>query len=175
MKNPKKFILVFAIVMAFISGCTGSNRQTNPSTQATFPSSSISIIIPVQPDKFSKQAVVQVDLLNSGQIAIADANPICEMMGNGPGGISTHCPPGTEYKEVKPEEFTFPIGEIGNQIELTSTHLKLGEQFRITVSGLSADDCNGRSTRYTGVANADKITLTHLSWATTTMACVKTT
>ena len=117
---------------------------------------------------------MQVDLLNSGQIAIDDANPICVVMGNGSGVTSTRCPTGTEFKEVNPEEFTIPIGKVGNQIQIATTQVKLGEQFRITVVGLNADDCNAQSTRYTGSANADKITLTDLSWATTTMACVKT-
>jgi hypothetical protein len=66
--------------------------------QATLPNVVITIIIPVQPDKFSKQIVVKVDLLNSWHISIDDANPICVMM-NGSGITSTQCPPGTEYKE----------------------------------------------------------------------------
>ena len=94
-------------------------------------------------------------------------------MGNGSGVISTQCPPGTEYKKVTPEEFSFPIGEIGDQIKITNNNLKLGEQFRIMVTGLSADECNGRSTSYTGVATGEVINLNNLEWATTLMACVK--
>jgi len=173
MKHPLRFVVISAFVMVFVCGCKGFSRTTNPPTQAAIPSTTISIIIPIQPEKFSKQAVVKVDLLNAEQIAIEDANPICVITGNGSGVTYTQCPPGTEYKEVTPKEFTFPIGEVGNQIQIASTQVKLGEQFRITLTGLSQDDCNARSTRYTGVANENEITLTDLLWATTLMACVK--
>jgi len=117
---------------------------------------------------------VHVVLLNEVQIAIEEANPVCLVMGNGSGVTSTQCPPGTEYKKVTPEEFTFRIGEIRDQIQVTSSQLQLGEKFQITVAGLSADDCNKRSTQYSGVANAENLVLKDLLWATTAMACVKT-
>ena len=116
---------------------------------------------------------MRVDLLNEEQIAIEDANPICVITGNGSGVTSTQCPPGTIYRNVTPEEFTFHITELRDQIQVTSSHLNLGEQFQITVADLSVDDCNTRSTRYTGMADTEKITLTDLLWATTEMACVK--
>jgi hypothetical protein len=70
-------------------------------------------------------------------------------------------------------EFTFLIGEIGGQIQVTDSQLKLGENFRITVAGMSADDWNTRSTRFSGVANAEAMVMRDLLWATTVMACVK--
>ena len=170
MKHINGLIFFFVAVVSFITGCTTANT----STQTTFPGKSISIIIPIQPEKFSKQAVVRVVLLNEEQIAIEDANPICVIKGNGSGVTSTQCPPGTIYRNVTPEEFTFHIAELRNQIQVTSGHLNLGEQFQIMVAGLSVDDCNTRSTRYAGVADAEKITLTDLLWATTEMACMKT-
>jgi len=173
LKHINRFIFFFVAVASFIAGCTTVNPTANTSTQATFPSKSISIIIPIQPEKFSKQAVVRVDLLNEEQIAIEDANPICVIMGNSSGVTSTQCPPGTIYRNVTPKEFTFHITELRDQIQVTSSHLNLGEQFQITVADLSVDDCNTRSTRYTGMADTEKITLTDLLWATTEMACVK--
>ena len=163
-------LICFLILSTFLwvsSGCIPGNPPGGESPSA------ISIVIPIQTDRFSRQATIQVRLFNTAQLTIDATNPVCLVMGNGSGVISTQCPPGTEYKKVTPEEFSFPIGEIGDQIKITNNNLKLGEQLRIMVTGLSADECNGRSTSYTGVATGEVINLNNLEWATTLMACVK--
>ena len=158
---------IFLLLMMFITAGCSTTRLTSPAT-------AISLLIPVEAGQFSKQAVVRIRLLNSTQLAIDENNPICIIVHNaGSNTESTECPPGKEYKIVTPEDFAFPIADVGSQIKITSSTLKMGEKFRIFVSGLSTDDCNGRSTDFTGLADSEIILLKDLLWSTTAMACIK--
>jgi hypothetical protein len=154
------FLLAF-ILMISLAGCSAERQD------------SITLVIPIRVDRFSTQATLHVQVWNAAQIATDEANPICLIYGNGSGILSTQCPLGKEYMIVTPEEFTFQSGEIGDQIQVVSNRLQRGEDFRISVFGLSADDCNSRSTLYSGVVNKGKIFLEDLIWSQTEMACLK--
>jgi hypothetical protein len=160
----------FALVCTFLVACS----PVNPSAKASSPAHTFSILIPIQAEKFSKLAVVRVSLWNSAQLAIEENNPPCVVSHSAGSTTETiQCPPGKTYTKVTPEEFTFPIGEAAMQITINSYTVKMGEKFKIIVYGLSADDCNGRSASFTGMADSETILLKDLLWSTTEMACVK--
>ncbi len=160
MKQFVYFFLAFFLTL-FVAGCSAGSQEN------------ITLVIPIRVDRFSSQATIHVQVWNAAQIATDEANPICAISGNGAGIVSTQCPSGREYVKVTPEEFTFQIGEFGDQIQVVSNQLKRRENFRISVYGLSADNCNSRSTQYSGLVNGGKIILEDLIWSQTEMACLK--
>jgi len=81
---------------------------------------------------------------------------------------------GTVYKKVTQEEFIFQIRDIHGQIPFVSSHLKLGEKYRVVVAGQSADGCDTTTTRFTGVVDGENIAFNDLLWATTAMGCLPT-
>tara|TARA_Y100000031_G_C8219751_1_gene385260 strand:- start:328 stop:807 length:480 start_codon:yes stop_codon:yes gene_type:complete len=130
----------------------------------------VSFIVPIDVRLFSKTTDIRVSLYNSEEVKIMNLTAECLVSYD----IKTQtesitCPKGIKYQEVKPEEFTFPIKGI---IEIKSKVVRIGEKYRLLISGLSSDDCNSASTQITATANSKIVKLKNLSWMTTEMACM---
>jgi len=154
-------VLAFFLVLLFLVGCSAGTRED------------ITLAIPIRLELFSPRATIHVKVWDAAQIATDEANPICVMSGSGKDIISTQCSLGKVYQPVNPEEFSFPAGAVRDTIQITSKNIRMGEQFRVTVDGLSADGCNNTSTRYTGVVNSSMISLADLPWQQTLVGCLK--
>ncbi len=169
MRSRRNCLLFISILLFITSGCSTSF----PSSVAT--PAAISLVIPIQTDRFSQTAAIQIHLFNGAQLVLEESNPICLIVHSISANTDlTQCPPGEEYKEVNPEVFSYQSKELGDPIKLTSSTLKLGERYKIIISGLSADGCNTRSTQFTGVADSETILLKDLLWSNTMMPCLKT-
>jgi hypothetical protein len=76
-----------------------------------------------------------------------------------------------DYQEASPEEFEFLVQDLGAEITIKSTSVRVGERYRLQISGLANDDCNTASARVDDTADSAQIILENLMWATTMMAC----
>jgi hypothetical protein len=72
---------------------------------------------------------------------------------------------------VKPEEFEFPVQEIAGSVAVKSATVRVGEKFRILLSGKSRDGCNTTSADRVGSVDAADVVVGSLGWSTTARAC----
>jgi len=133
---------------------------------------SITFTVPIVVELFSDEATLRLTLWNADQLEIIKRTGACSITYN----LETqteeiHCPQGVEYEAVTPDEFTFPLQEIGEFIEVESDNIRIGERYRLQISGLSSDNCNTTSANVEGIAQQADITIEDLTWMTTMMAC----
>jgi hypothetical protein len=131
----------------------------------------VTFIIPIQSSDFSPKATLHVSLWGTAQMAAADNNAPCAISQDTQGTQTITCPDGVTYSEVKPEELSIPIGEAGTSLTIASTSIRVGEPYRVSISGLSSDSCNAASASAEGTAGSETITLESLHWMRTEMAC----
>jgi len=166
MKNQLfKTFLIILIFFSLLSGCD----LTSPDIDST---GSVTFTVPVDSDMFSNEAILRLTLWNADQLEIMKRTANCSISYN----LETqteeiHCPEGVEYEEVTPEEFTFPVQEIGEIIEVESDNIRIGKKYRLLISGLSSDNCNTTSASVEGIAQHADIIIEDLMWMTTLMAC----
>ncbi len=82
-----------------------------------------------------------------------------------------HCPEGVEYEEVTPEDIIIPVQEISKSVKLESDQIRVGERYRLLITGLSNDNCNTTSASIEDIAQQVDITFENLGWATTEIGC----
>jgi len=133
---------------------------------------SVTFTVPVDVDMFSNEATLRLTLWNADQLEIIKRTAACSITYN----LETqteemHCPQGIEYEEVTPDGFTFPLQEIDEIIEVESDNIRIGEKFRLQISGLSSDNCNTTSASVESIAQHAEIIIKDLMWMTTLMAC----
>jgi hypothetical protein len=165
MKQPSISFVLMLIIVSFLSGCD----LTPPDSDLP---ESVIFTVSVDTELFSDEGSLRVSLWNADQMEIMKRNADCAISYN----LETqteeiHCPEGVEYQEVFPEEFTFPLQEIGEIVEVKSKKISIGERYRLQISGLSSDDCNTTSANVEGVAQRTHVTLEDLMWMSTMMAC----
>jgi hypothetical protein len=166
MKRPIFFtLLINLFILSMLPGCDKTSSANEPPGRVTF-------TIPISAEIFSKKGDLRVRLWDADQLDIMAKTANCAVSFD----LETqteevHCPEGVEYEQVMPEEFSFPLQEIGASIEVKSSKIRVGERYRLLISGLSNDDCNTTSATVESVAQTDSITLKDLMWATTLMAC----
>jgi len=132
----------------------------------------VTFVMPIPVEIFSQNAILRVRLWNNEQLEISEKNSTCAVSYNAKTRTEEiHCSGGVEYQEVTPEEFMFPVGEINASIEVRSATVRVGEKYRLLISGLSNDNCNSTSADVREAANSETIIIAELSWRTTTMAC----
>ena len=158
------FILI-AILVSLLSGCDTTPLDGGPKGSVTFS-------VSVDTGMFSDEGTLRIRLWNADQMEIMERNAACTASYD----LETqteeiHCPDGVEYEEVTPEEFTFPIHEIGEIVELKSDKIRVGEGYKLQISGLSSDNCNTTSATVEGIAQHAHIALKDLMWMSTLMAC----
>jgi hypothetical protein len=139
------------------------------------PTANVTFTVPIQVEVFSPQGILQVLVWDAEQMAALDRQAECVIAHDPQTETDTAlCPEGVQYQEITPEKFDFPIQAIEQSIQLTSQTVKVGEEYRLALRGLSSDDCNSASATFEGTATSSTLTLGEPSWLITEMACVTT-
>lgn len=132
----------------------------------------VSFIVPIDVAMFSQDGVVRARLWSADQLEITERTANCAVSYNQQTQTEeVHCPEGIEYQEVTPEEFIFPIQEIGVSIKVSSDVIRVGEKYRLLISGPSNDNCNTTSASVVDIARSSDVNLDDIAWETTVMAC----
>ena len=162
-------LVIFLPVAALIyGGCFAPGAHTPPAS----PPGEITFVIPIDTSVFNPEKPIQVQLWNAEQLEIMENNKDCIVMHEiRTGATEIQCPEGITHQEVNPEEFSFPIQEIGSSITITSSQVRLGEGFQINIWGLNKDNCNSTRASFAGKANAQTMILDIQLWNTTEMWC----
>lgn len=169
-KNKKRrylcrLFILFVLLIPVSAKCDDSSTQGYSEKVVTF-------VVPIPIEMFSQNAILRARLWNEEQLEISEKNSACTVTYS----VQTktqdiRCPEGIEYQEASPEEFTFLAREVTSSIKLKSTTIRLGEKYRLQISGLSNDNCNTTSADVRDVATSGTITTGKLSWNTTERAC----
>lgn len=169
MMNRKwRFVLAGLSSVLVVSACSAPLFRSSPPATAK----NVTFVIPIQVENFSKGAVLRISLWNAEQMEAAEQNGNCMVVYDARTGTETvQCPEGVEYQEAVPEELIIPVGDIDTSITVTSKSIRVGEPYRIQISGLSSDDCNSTSASVDGTADSETVTLENLAWMSTLMAC----
>jgi hypothetical protein len=132
----------------------------------------VTLRIPVDVTLFAEGASLQVRVWNREQLAAAERNRRCGTVYDpATGEQEIRCPEGITFQPVKPEEFEFPVHEIAGRVAVKSATLRVGERFRILLSGKSRDGCNTTSADLVGSVEAADVVVGSPSWSTTARAC----
>jgi hypothetical protein len=134
--------------------------------------SSMVLVVPIDARVFASNATLVAQIWNAEQLAALANNAGCTANRNAATGVTEmSCPPGVTYQEVTPQRAEFPGGSSSGRLEITPAGVRAGEQFRIRVSGPSADGCNTTSGDRTLTAGSDGAVAVTLAWETTAKAC----
>ena len=164
-KQRYMMFLIILILYSLLPGCDLTTADTDSTGGVTF-------TVPVDVDMFSDEATLRLTLWNTDQLEILKRTANCSVSYNSETQVEeVHCPEGVEYEAVTPEEFTFPVQEIDEIIKVESDSIRIGEKYRLLISGLSNDNCNTTSASVEGIAQQAEITIEDLMWMTTMMAC----
>ncbi len=159
----RSFILPAALI--FLVGCSIIAPFSRSDEFVTY-----SVVI--NKETFSPEASLRVRIWNAETLKVAESNANCAVSYNQETQTEeVHCPEGINYREISPEEFEFPMQDIGTEIEIRSATVTVGEKYRLQISGLASDDCNTASASVEERAKSAHIVLENLQWATTLMAC----
>ena len=164
-KNLFKLFILLLIHPYLLAGCDLSSPKVDSG-------GSVTVIAPIDVELFSEDASLRVRLWNAEQLEIIQNTANCAVTYNQQTQTEeVHCPEGIEYQEVTPEEFSFSIQEIGTSIEVRSEMIRVGEKYRLLISGSSNDNCNTTSADVVDIAGFNQVVLEDLMWMTTGMAC----
>ncbi len=133
----------------------------------------VTIRVPVDTSQFEIGSSLQVRVWNGDQLATVERNGRCSTVFDPATGTSTtRCPDGSSAQPVTPEEFVFPVSGVSGSVEVKTTTVRVGERFRILLSGRSRDGCNSTAADHVGTADAASVTIGGLAWNTTARACL---
>jgi hypothetical protein len=166
-KNDSLKVILFLILFSALSGCGLASPDITSSEHVTF-------TVAIDAEVFSEEATIRFVLWNADQLEVVKKTAGCVISYDAASQTEeVHCPEGVEYEETIPEEYTYPIQEIGEFVLIESDSVRVGERYRLLISGLSSDDCNSTSANVEDVAQSANITieLKDLMWMTTMMAC----
>jgi hypothetical protein len=159
----RSFLLPTALI--FLAGCSIVAPVSRSVEFVTFN-------VPIDKGTFSPEASLRVRIWNAETLKVAESNANCAVSYNQETKTEeVHCTEGVNYREVSPEEFEFLVQDIGEEIEIKSATVKVGEKYRLQISGLASDDCNTASATVEEKARSAQILIDDLMWATTLMAC----
>ena len=167
----KKILLTTLPV--FLLNCGTPNQYVNISNNSNN-GKVVSFTIKIDKSIFSaKKRDIEARLYNNEQLEISKQTSNCSVSYDVTTKKETfNCPPGVVYKPVNPEVFKYNLDNIAGDITIKSTTVKVGENYRIALSGLSKDDCNNASASIENKADNENISINDLSWATTELGCV---
>jgi hypothetical protein len=158
------FFLIL-VLLSFLSACAVQSSAVDSTGSVTF-------TVPIDAEMFSEEAPVRFRLWNADQLEIMHRTANCAVSYNVElQKEEIHCPEGVEYEEVTPEEIIIPVQEIGTSVKFESDQIRVGERYRLLITGLSNDNCNTTSASIEDIAQQVDITFEDLGWATTEMAC----
>ncbi len=157
-------IFLISIYFFILSGCFAVETNSDENEFVTFQ-------IPINKAIFSEKAVLNVRLYTEEQLKILEEQDSCFISYDQQNGEKISCPDGVEYQKIIPEEFTFFIQDIENQIEVKSVFIQTGKKYRLLVTGLYNDNCNTTSGGIIAIARSETIKLDELFWITTAIGC----
>jgi len=128
--------------------------------------------VPIDGSIFAEGISLKFRLWPAEQLEIMEKTANCTVSYNAASGVEEiHCPDGVIYQAVTPEEFIIPLKDISDFAVIKSSQVRVGEKYRLQISGLSSDNCNNASASIETVAKQSDITIEDLFWASTMMAC----
>ena len=140
---------------------------------ALLPGTEVRFVAPVDARLFAEGSSLRVQLWNGEQLTALEQNARCASIHDPATGASEiRCPDGITFQPVTAEEFELPVAGITGTLSLRSTTVRVGDRFRILLSGKSADGCNRTSAEQQATAGAAEVLLDGLAWTTTARACV---
>jgi len=164
-KSQLVSLALILILLSILSACAEQSSAIDSSESVTF-------TVPIDAEMFSEEAALRFTLWNADQLEIMKRTANCAVSYNAElQKEEIHCPEGVEYEEVTPEEIIIPVQEIGKSAKFESDQIRLGERYRLLVTGLSNDNCNTTSASIEDIAQHVDITFEDLGWATTEMGC----
>ena len=160
-KNAGKHLsILFLTLVLMLAGWFGSTLGQDTEKEVRF-------IIPIEAEKFNEDATIHVRLWTEEEFRIRG-----EMIRKCPGvhynkqtkTSEKRCPEGIEYQEVTPEEFSIPVKEIAATIKARSKKIKVGDEYRLKISGVSKDKRFTLVVHIDDTARSETITLENLTW-----------
>lgn len=165
----KRISLSLILVLAaasFLAGCATAPPFGGAEENVTF-------LLRMDAGTFSSEASLRVRIWDAEQLEVAATTANCAVSFNQETQTEeVHCPEGIVYQKASPEEFEFPLQDLGAEIEIRSASVTVGEKYRLQISGLSSDNCNTTSASVEGKARSAQIVIEDLMWATTMMGCL---
>ncbi len=167
MNNYTLSLFILHAVVSVSSGCDETSSVLGAQAKEA-----VTLVVPIETRRFAERAILQVRLWNAEQLEAMDRNASCATEYNPQTQTQEiRCPEGIEYQEVTPEEICFPVETIVASLEVRSETIRVGQNFRIVVSGLSQDECNRTSADLKSIAASHEFVLERLVWQTTARAC----
>ena len=158
------FVLI-PILLSILSACAVQSSAIDSTGSVTF-------TVPIDAEMFSEEAALRFTLWNADQLEIMKRTANCAVSYNVElQKEEIHCPEGVEYEEVTPEEIIIPVQEISISAKFESDQIRVGERYRLLITGLSNDNCNTTSASIEDMAQQVDLTFEDLGWATTEMGC----
>ena len=140
---------------------------------ATDPGDNVRFVAPLDARLFAAGSSLQIQIWNGEQLDALERNARCASVHDPATGTSgVQCPEGITYQPVSPEEFEIPVAGITGGLSLRSATVRIGDRFRILLSGKSLDGCNRTSAERRARAGAAEVLLDGLDWTTTARACL---
>ena len=161
------------LMAAFISwGMTFFSLAQVSSENMAAEQDGVTFRIAIDKAMFSEKAVLTVRVFNKEDLALSERMNGCTMKYNAKDKQEkAFCPEGVVYQKVEPEEFTFPVSGILEDLFVATKKLKVGEPYKISIFGLSHDNCNTASVSSQGIAGSRTLILKGLSWMETMLGC----
>ena len=164
-KSQEVSFVLILILLSIQSACAGQSTDVDSSRSVTF-------TVPIDAEMFSEEATLRFTLWNANMLEIITRTANCAVSYDVESQKEEiHCPEGVEYEEVTPEEISIPVQEISNSAKFESDQIRVGESYRLRISGLSNDNCNTTSASIEDIAQQADITFEDLGWAMTEMGC----
>jgi hypothetical protein len=164
-----------AVLCVALTGCGGGNAVPGePARPLGEPAQArVTLRVPVDAALFAAGTSLRVQVWNGDQLAAVERNGRCATTFDPATGTeSIRCPEGTTYEPVKPEEAVFPVSDLAGSVEVSTTHVRVGDKFRILLSAKSRDGCNTTSADHVGTAESTSVALGSLDWSTTARGCL---
>ena len=161
----EKYSKIIPVIIILLIGCNNpSLNQSN--TPVTFN-------VKIDKSIFAGNAELTARLYDSEQLKISESTANCTVSFDvTTKKESVSCPAGVTYKPTTPQSFTFKLSEINNEINIKSTTVIVGENYRLQISGKYKDNCNTASASVKETANSATVTLNNLEWAATELGCL---
>ena len=165
--------LLCLLVIGSTFGC-GAQVISSNNTNNNGNKKDVTFTIKIDKSIFSaKNREIEASLYDSEQLEVSNKTNNCSVSYDAETKKETiNCPPGVTYQKPNPEVFKFNLDTIGEEITINSKTVKVGENYRLALSGLSKDECNRASAGEEKKAESENIKITDLMWASTEMACL---
>jgi len=152
--------ILFLILVLMLAGGDGTSLGQETKKEVRF-------IIPLEAGKFNEDATIHVRLWTAEEYEVYR-----EMGRKCPGAhyneqtkkLEERCPEGVEYQEVTPELFNIPVKEISATIEVKSKKIRVGDGYRLEITGASKNKLHTLLAIVDDTARSEKITLENLTW-----------